>query len=310
MSEYVSAEISVNVGELPNSPGFKVAARLGLGSENSGNIRATFRDKTGRELEDLTLYIVVPAKSEAGAQDIHDLLRRLIDKVTGEAAEDDERIVRNLREIMAKNDNDEFEGSPKFVFTPSVHNHTVIVQVRPVEGFREMLSGQLEMVTGLAGDVLEKKQEVYLEFDIGKSFGDVVHSSHSFVDLLESVAFKLWVHLHPLLFDDLVNLANNLGAPDQVSMALGTAKLFSAASLNLNFKSAADLSADLKQNFESINTKLHEKILQKNFPEGVKKFFKHFADNGTGNVHLFAGINNVAVFLDLHLPGVAQFVSE
>lgn len=310
MSEYVSAEISLNVGELPNSPGLKVAARLGLGAENSGNIRTTFRDKTGRDLDDLTLYIVVPAKSQEGAQDIHDLIHRLIEKVTGEEKEDDERIIRNLREIVAKNDNDEFEGSPKFVFTPSIHNHSVILQVRPVEGFREMLSGQLEMVTGMAGDVLERKQEIYLEFDIGRTFGDVVHSSHAFVDLLESIAFKLWIHLHPQLFDDLVNLADNLGAPQIVSMFLGIAKLFSSANLNLNFKSAAELPDDLKQSFESINTRLHEKILQKNFPEGVKKFFKHFADNGSGNVHIFGGINNVALFLDLHLPGVSQFISE
>ena len=81
MSEYVSAEISVNVGELPNSPGFKVAARVGLGAENSGNIRTTFRDKTGRDLDDLTLYIVIPAKSQEGAQDIHDTIQRLVDKL-------------------------------------------------------------------------------------------------------------------------------------------------------------------------------------------------------------------------------------
>lgn len=308
MSEYVSAEISVNVGELPNSPGFKVAARLGLGPENSGNIRTTFRDKTGRDLNELTLYIVIPAKSQEGAQDIHDTIQRLINKLNSD--EEVQGIGSKLREIVAKNESEDFEGQPKFVFTPSIHNHSVIVEVKPIEGFREMVSGQLEMVSGLAGDVLERKQEIYLEFDLGKTFGDVVHSSHAFVDLFDSVAFKLWIHLHPLLFEDLSNLANNLGAPEQVGMFLGVAKLFSAASLNLNFKSVSELPAEAKQNFETLNNRFHESVLQKNFPEGVKRFFKHFADNGSGNVHLFAGINNASLFLDLHLPGVSQFISE
>lgn len=308
MSEYVSAEITVNVGELPNSPGFKVATRLGLGEENSNNIRNTFRDKTSKDLDDLTLYLVVVAKTEDGAGDLNQVIQKLLDKLLS-----DEELpggLAKLRELVARNDNDDFEGAPKFVVTTSIHRNHVIVQFKPIEGLREQLQAQLEMVTGLAGDVFERKQEIYFEFDLGRTFGDVTHSEHALVDLFESLCFKLWIHLHPQLFNDLTNLANNLGAPDQVSLILNSANLFNNANLTLNFKSATDLAPELKQTFEGANKRFHENVINRNIPDNVKRFFKHFADNGTGNVHLFAGYPNIALFADLHLPGVSQFISE
>jgi hypothetical protein len=308
MSEYVSAEIAVNVGELPNTPGFKVSTRLGLGAENSGNIRNTFRDKTAKDLDDLTLYLIVVAKSEEGAANLLEVIQKLIAKLLSD--EELQGQLPRLRELIARSDSDDFEGAPKFVVTPSVHNNHVIVQFRPIEQMREQLSAQLEMVTGLAGDVFERKQEIYFEFDLGRTFGDVVHSDHALVDLFESVCFKLWIHLHPQLFNDLVNLAENLGAPETVGMLLKSANLFNNANLTLNFKSATELDSNLKQAFEGPNKRFHENVLQKNVPDGVKRFFKHFADNGTGNVHLFAGHPNIALFVDLHLPGVSQFLSE
>lgn len=307
MSEYVSAEVTVNVGELPNSPGFKVSARIGLGSENSNNIRNTYRDKTSGELEDLAIYLVIVAKTEDGAGDLNQVIQKLIDKLLSE--EELPGRLSELRQLIARNDNDEFEGAPKFVVTSSVHRNHVIVQFKPIEGLREQLQAQLEMVTGLGGDVLERKQEIYFEFDLGRTFGDVTHSDHALVDLFESLCFKLWIHLHPQLFNDLSNLAENIGS-EGLSMYLNTANLFNHANLTLNFKSATELTPELKQSFETANKRFHENVINRNIPDNVKRFFKHFADNGTGNVHLFAAIPNIALFADFHLPGVSQFISE
>ena len=132
MSEYVSAEVTVNVGELPNTPGFKVSARIGMGPENSSNIRGTFRDKTSEELEDLSFYLVIVAKTEDGAGDLNQVIQKLIDKVISE--EELPGRLSELRQFIAKNDDEEFEGMPKFVATSSVHRNHVIVKFKPVEG--------------------------------------------------------------------------------------------------------------------------------------------------------------------------------
>ena len=308
MSDIVSAEISIKVGELPNTPGFKVSARLGMGPEHSNSIKNTFKDKSNQELEDLTFNLVIVAKTEDGAEVLYRLIKKVIDQFLSD--KELPGAPSKLREIFAHNDSDEYNGAPKFVATTSLHRNNVIVHLKPIEGFREQLQAQLEMVTGLAGDVLERNQEVYFEFDLGKTFGDVSHSEHALVDLFESLCFKLWVHLHPQIFNDLTNLANNMGAPAQVSLMMNSANLFNNAKLAFNFKSASKLASEHKQIFESVSQRFHQNVINKQIPDNVKRFFKYFANNGTGNIHFFAGYQNIAAFADLHLPGVSQFLSE
>lgn len=308
MSDLLSAEISVKVGELPNTPGFKVSARLGMGPEHSNSIKKSFRDKSNQDLEDLTFNLIIVAKTEDGAEVLCRLIKKVIDQFLSN--EELPGAPSKLRELFASSDNDEYNGAPKFVVTSSIHRNNVTVHFKPIEGLREQLQAQLEMVTGLAGDVLERNQEVYFEFDLGKTFGDVSHSEHALVDLFESLCFKLWVHLQPQIFNDLINLANNLGAPAQVSLILNSANLFNNAKLELNFKSASKLTAEHKEIFESVSQRFHQNVINKNIPDNVKRFFKYFANNGTGNIHFFAGYQNIAAFADLHLPGVSQFLSE
>jgi hypothetical protein len=309
MADQISTEFSLNVGEIPNSPGFKVSARLGLGTSNSANIRSTFRDKTGGDLEALSFYVVVVARTTEGAEDLRSVIQRTIDRFSTPEGQNEPGFSR-LKRLLATSDEQEFEGEPKFTFSVAVHDVHVIVKARPIAQMREQAEAQLEMVSGLAGDVLQRDNEVYAEFDMGKVFSELVQSQNWILDAFDSIALKLWIHLHPQLFSDLSNLASNLGAPEQVLMGLGSAGLFHAASLNFNFRSSSELPADFKEGLGRLSAKAGDPNFHREIPENVKKFLKHFAENGSGNMHIFAAAHTAALFVDLHLPGIAKFLAE
>ena len=164
--------------------------------------------------------------------------------------------------------------------------------------------------SGLAGDVLLKDQEVYLEFDAGKSIGDILHSSKWLEDFFEAISFKLWIHLHPQVFADISGIASNLGAPDNILLALGSLGIFSSAGINLNFKSATELPEDIKSSLRKIESRANFAEIHQKTPAGLKAFFGHFANHGTGNLHLFGSLQTNAVQIDLHIPGLSKFISE
>ena len=310
MSDKLSAEISVNVGEMPNSPGFKIAARLSIGTNNSATAKALFSERSGQNLEDAHLYLVVPAKDEEGAEDLRKLIQATIDKVTSE--EGIENFPENLKELIAKNDQEEYEGNPKFTLSVSVHELNVVLRVRPIDGAREVISTSFETASAMATEALAKDQEIYFEFDTAKSIGELLHSENKILDLIEAVSLRLWIHLHPQLSTDLLELATNVGAPDPIIMALGSAGLYNSASLNINFRSGSELPEAVKEGLKKLSQKklntqdLHpEKI-----PQNIKRFFGHFANNGTGNIHAFVGIQTNVLHLDFHIPGLSKFISE
>ena len=309
MSEHLSAEISVNVGEVPNSPGLKVAVRLGLGPDHSGAIKTTFRDKSGNELEDATIYLVISAKNAEGAENLRDLIQRVIDKANTE--EGLEHLPRDLKELIAKSDDEDFEDAPKFTFAVTVRDTHVVVAARPIAQLRENIAEKYEMVQGIAGNAILKEQELYFEFDAGKSVEELVNSQNAILDAFDAISLKLWLHLHPQIFADLMNVASNMGAPENITAGLGSLGLFSNASFALNFKSSSELPEDVKESLGRLSARTNNfKEVHQNIPPPVKAFFKHFADHGTGNLHIYAGLQTNAIAVDLHVPGVSKFISE
>ena len=309
MSDHLGAEISVNVGEIPNNPGLKLAARLGIGQTNSGNIKTTLRQKAGVEPEDAVFYLVVAAQNSEGAEDLRNTIQAAIDKLnTGEG--DLSSIPPPLLTLHAKSDDQDYEGVPKATLTVSVHDTNTVVTIKPIAQLRETIAANYETASGLAGDVLLKDQEVYLEFDAGKSIGDILHSSKWLEDFFEAISFKLWIHLHPQVFADISGIASNLGAPDNILLALGSLGIFSSAGINLNFKSATELPEDIKSSLRKIESRANFAEIHQKTPAGLKAFFGHFANHGTGNLHLFGSLQTNAVQIDLHIPGLSKFISE
>lgn len=308
MSDQLKAEISVNVGEVPNSPGLKVAAKLGLGFENSGAIRNCFRGKSNQDLEDASLFIVVSARNAESAESLRNTIQTVIDKSKTE--EGRENLPSPLNKLVAASEDEQCEG-PRFVFSVTTHESNVVVKARPVNEAREQWIAMYETGVGIAGEAISREQEVYFEFDIGKSVEEIVNSNNAVLDIFEALSLKIWLHLHPQIFADLVNVGSNLGAPEQIVMALGSVGLFTSAVFNLNFKSATELPDEIKSFLERVSAKGNDiKTARQEIPEGVKRFFKHFAENGTGNLSLYAGVQTSAVCIDLHLPGLSKFLSE
>ena len=309
MSDHLTAEISVNVGEVPNSPGLKVAVRLALGPNHSGAIKTTFREKSGNELEDASVYLVVSAKNAEGAENLRELIQRVIDKAMTE--EGLEHLPRDLREMIAKSDTEDFDGAPKFTFAVTVHDTHVVVVARPISLLRENIVEKYELVQGIAGEALLKEQELYFEFDAGRSVEELVNSQNAILDAFEAISLKLWLHLHPQIFGDLMGIASNMGAPENLTTGLGSLGLFSNATFAFNFKSSSELPEDIKESLGRLSTKANNfKELHQNIPPPVKSFFKHFADHGTGNLHIYAGLQTNAIAVDLHIPGVSKFIAE
>ena len=310
MSERLSAEISVNIGEIPNDPGFKFSARLSLGPTNSGVVKNTFRERSGHDLEDAQLYLVVPAKNSEAAEDLRRLIQATIEKATSE--EGIEGLPRHIRGLLAKSDDEEMDENPKFTLSVAVHDVNVVLNVKPIAAAREMILAQFEMAAGIAGEVLSKDQEVYVEFDTARSIGDLLHSNNKILHLLEAVSLKLWIHLYPQIASDLNNIATNMGAPEQVSMILGSAGLYNSANFSLNFRTGNDLPDDVKESLGRLSDKRFNTsdLHPERIPANVKGFFRHFAENGTGNLHIFGGIQTNVLHAELHIPGLSKFLSE
>jgi hypothetical protein len=308
MSDNLISEISVNIGEVPNSPGLKVAFRLAIGPENSASIKDTFTQKTGAPLEDLSLYVVIKTKSEDSAKVIHGIFQGALDKFhAGEVSED---LPPQITSLIARSEDEEFEGQPKFVFAVTVSGEHVVIKGKLITQAREIAASSYETAAGLAGEILSKNSEVYFEFDAAKALEEVLHSQNAIQDFFEALSLKLWIHLHPQLFGEAATLVSNLGAPETIATGLGTLGLFSSATLSLNFKSASELPEDIKASIAKLSSKNNFKEIHAETPQKLKNIFALFGEHGTGNVFLFAGIQTNAVQVELHVPGLSKFLSE
>jgi len=169
-----------------------------------------------------------------------------------------------------------------------------------------------QTASSLAADVLSKDQELYFEFDAAKSIRELLSSNNKILHALEALSFKLRINLNSQIFSELRNIASNLGAPDNINMILGSLALYQNAYFNLNFRSGNELPEDVKEGLQKISeNKLNSsKLHPEKIPPPIKLMAGHLLRNGTGNLHIFTGIDTNMIHLELHLPGLSQFMAE
>ncbi|OMJ67344.1 hypothetical protein SteCoe_35519 [Stentor coeruleus] len=308
MSNQVITEITVNLGEVPSSPGFKVAARLGLGLANSENIKNTFREKTSQDLNELTLYIVISAKSAEGAEEIRQTIHNSIEKFNSD--EELDPVLTKLRQFIAKSDDEDFKGTAKFVWTVEVLESTVIVKATPIAQLREIATTQLGMAIELAYCLFKLNSEVYFELDMGKAISELATSENWIKDVFDTLCLRLRIHLHADFFINYGELARERGAPEKILMLFGGLGLFHSANLNFNFRSSSELPDNLKEGLAKISSQGAGSRFHKDIPENMKKFFGHFANAGSGNLHVFAGFQTNVLHAELHVPGLSKFLAQ
>lgn len=301
MDSFVKSSIKIKGGELSSHPSIDLKAFVGISHEHIHRVKSLYRDLSNEELQDFDFCIVFEAKNEESASDLQELIQSVINLWTSDSSES--RSIRRIQRTIAVSEDEEYHKNPKFFPKVSRHGIHVIAQFLPIRGFREVLQSTFTTIKERFPEGFNIKQEITLNVQAGKKYGEIKSSERSLPELLGSFILDASLSLSKPLVSGFTDYLDEKGRKLQdLGALLSLFALGNHANIDLKFEDLNHFEETVMEYFINelpLHNKFRDVVCKVDMKTKIRDFLKSVSQHAHDKFKLFATSPMIAFSAEL-----------
>jgi len=296
--ETCSTNIKILSGDLPQPVTGRISFDLVTGTENLSQGTQKLSKRISKSPTELHAYIVVDCVSPESAQFVQNLLSQIWEKTQRTASQSGQQdpLCEFLGSFLASS------GEVLVDCLISSSNSEVVVEVCPSGSQKETFEAMVSTVCSMLQ--LQTEQKISGSFTVGKRMLEILSSSNTLFELLDSLQLDLNIEVSDSFFGDLSQI---LPEDSESKSILDTLNTYQGGNIDLAFSRSSELPLKLRQ---IIANEVNQRSIAK-LKESLKSSFgatlKALAEHLKGGPDIYALTKQMQGSLRIRLPGISEF---